>query len=438
MSRVRRFDFSSNGVLATPVRLDNGFFKTEGRIAKTGIQIYRGADGQERRELRLPEEVFDAESLASFEQLPLTNNHPEQMLTADNAHKHAVGSVGRLRADGEYVAALVMITDADAIRAAQQGRSQLSNGYSCEMDDTQDPELTAKWGKYDSIQRKIRGNHVALCDVARAGPGARLRMDAGDAACGDFGDSTDPVVGSLQQEIVKMALKIDGQSFEVTDPNVQVAHDRALANAQKAGADQAAAEKNRADALELAKADVEGKLALLKADAEKMTMCDECGGAGKTDGEECKSCKGEGKMPWKADRADAIKRRIDREVAKGVKVRAALLVKAGEHLSAHVKLDDLSNTEIKKQVVLKLSPHLKDILESRKDEAFVDAAYELATANEKATAPRPIDIVRTVQDPAKTKSDAEPRDDIEKMDGEAVRDLMVARQRARNVKSSQA
>jgi hypothetical protein len=176
VSRVHRLDRAQP--LAPPQRTLEGYLRVDGRVARIGIQEYRDGAGNVRRELRLPEEVFAPESLASFHLVPVTNGHPSSLLDASNAKSYAIGAVGDVRRDGDYVAASLLIHDARAIADIQAGRQQLSNGYTCELDDT-----PGVWNgqRYDSVQRGIRGNHLAIVDVARAGPEARLRLDAGDA-----------------------------------------------------------------------------------------------------------------------------------------------------------------------------------------------------------------------------------------------------------------
>ena len=251
--RVGRYEKLDAASLRPPKRMDNGFLSVEGRIARVGIQEYRRADGSVHRELRLPEEVFDAESLASFHCLPVTNQHPPGMLTTKNAKKYQVGSVGEsVRQDDEYVAAPLMITDADAIEAIEKGRSQLSNGYTAELDETQDQALIAKYGKYDSIQRRIRGNHVALVDIARAGPGASLRLDSDSAMTLNY----DSDVSEEPKLMHKFTM--DGLTIEVADANAQAIVERAV-NAQKDRADVAEgalAEVGKARTAEAARADM--------------------------------------------------------------------------------------------------------------------------------------------------------------------------------------
>ena len=105
--------------------------------------------------------------MRSFQLVPVTNLHPSGLLTPDTAKDHAVGAIGEsVRQDGDHLAATMMIHDAVAMQSISDGRSKLSCGYTCEMDDT--PGVW-KGQAYDAIQRNIVGNHLALVDVARAG-----------------------------------------------------------------------------------------------------------------------------------------------------------------------------------------------------------------------------------------------------------------------------
>jgi hypothetical protein len=75
--------------------------------------------------------------LASFSLAPLTLEHPPEPVTADNVDKYRVGTAGELvRQDGEFVATTVVVENADAIRAVEQGKRELSCGYECELDES--------------------------------------------------------------------------------------------------------------------------------------------------------------------------------------------------------------------------------------------------------------------------------------------------------------
>ena len=175
---VLRYDRASP--LSKPVRLPNGFVRAEGYLTRAGIFVYRDAKGNTVRELRPPEEVMHPDALASFALVPVTNEHPPEALTADNAKQYAVGSVSESVApEGDKVRATLMITDADAIAALDAGRSELSCGYTADV--VIEPG-TWQGQRYDAKQTNIRGNHVALVDAGRAGPTCSIRMDATDVA----------------------------------------------------------------------------------------------------------------------------------------------------------------------------------------------------------------------------------------------------------------
>lgn len=430
--RVRRFDRVEQ--LKPPTKLDNGFLRVEGRIARVGIQEYRDAKGGIRRELRLPEEVFNEDSLNSFRLLPITNDHPPVMLTADNATKYAVGALGEPRKDGDYITSEMLLHDSKAIADALAGKNQLSNGYTAELDDTQDEAITKKWGKYDAIQRGIRGNHCALVSMARAGVEARLRLDGTDAECASFAVPNESMLVSTQsptEEIQPMphSLVIDGMKFETADANAQAQHDRYVDRIRKDAERATADVQAKFDALAKEMADAKAALSALqakhdtltekqKADADKMVKCDECSGKGKIDGNgECKNCEGKGEYAAKTDTAEKRKDSLGRIIARGVKSRAALVVIARKHLGENEKLDDLDDIEIKRRVVKKLNPAAN--LDG-KDEIYVQARFDGCLE----TAPTHIDQAR-----ANATARAVHRDDEAPTNPEDARQKMIERQR---------
>ena len=56
-----------------------GYFYDNPILTRTGIFKYTLEDGSERRELRRPEDVFDPESLASYEGKPIIITHDAQV-----------------------------------------------------------------------------------------------------------------------------------------------------------------------------------------------------------------------------------------------------------------------------------------------------------------------------------------------------------------------
>lgn len=144
---------------------------TDAILARTGKQTYRRSevfsDSDDDSEIevdRKAEEVFAPATLASFENKPITVEHPDENVTPDNYGSLSVGFVRDVRRgktqDGQDVMlGTLVITDAQTIEEIENGEhTDLSCGYDCDIADEANPQ-----------QRNIRGNHVALCEQGRAG-----------------------------------------------------------------------------------------------------------------------------------------------------------------------------------------------------------------------------------------------------------------------------
>ena len=172
--RVRRIDI---GQLAKPVKRADGTMVVQAKLARTGVQMYRNDDGSPRREYRPRTQVADQRSVDSFKLVPFTNNHPPEMVTADNAKQYMAGAVGQdVHMDGDWLVGTIAVFDAATVRDLESGKTEVSNGYDCDLDMT--PGVSPDGEHYDAIQMNITGNHVALVWNARAGHEAAIRMDA--------------------------------------------------------------------------------------------------------------------------------------------------------------------------------------------------------------------------------------------------------------------
>ena len=173
-----------------PRTTKDGYLVANVRVARTGIQIYGGhqvdPDGslglRDRAEVKVyrpPEEVFHQDSLNSYAHRPVTNDHPMELVTADNWKSLAVGQTGgEVVRDGDWVVVPMVLMDSGMIQAVKAGKQELSMGYQCLIDPT--PGVTADGQEYDVIQRNQRMNHLAVVDAARAGPEARIVDKQGD------------------------------------------------------------------------------------------------------------------------------------------------------------------------------------------------------------------------------------------------------------------
>jgi len=214
-AQVQRYDFAE-----LQARVDaDGFLYDTPIAGRVGIQEYRRADGVVVRELRLPEEVFHPDALSSAKGKPITVDHPgEGRVNKKNAHRVTVGTIiSEGKQDGDYVRNDIVIHSPDSIGE----RRQLSYGYSARMDET--PGEHPVYGRYDSIQRDIRINHLSVVKNARAGAIAKLNLDGNE----DF---------STPQEHAPMTVKVKLDSGIEYDAVPEVAAELAKLRADASSA----------------------------------------------------------------------------------------------------------------------------------------------------------------------------------------------------------
>lgn len=170
LKRVVRFD---NIAVDETYYTKEGFLIDHPIVTTVGIFEYMNPDGSTRRELRLPEEVFNPDSLASYEGKPIIITHNAGEITKENVEEEIIGTIlSKAYQEGDNVRAKIVIHDTDKMK--QSGLRELSLGYGLTLDET-----PGEWNghPYDAIQRDIRINHLALVSAARAGEQARLNID---------------------------------------------------------------------------------------------------------------------------------------------------------------------------------------------------------------------------------------------------------------------
>jgi hypothetical protein len=130
------------------------------------------------------------------------------MLTPDNASKNMIGFVaGTPERAGNFIAGKVVVTDSRVIKEIEHGDlGELSCGYFSDDDNT-----PGVWNgqRYDSIQRNIVYNHVALVPrgLGRAGEQVALHLDAEEA----------PLIGDIQmdEKLKELQAKLDAKDAEL-------------------------------------------------------------------------------------------------------------------------------------------------------------------------------------------------------------------------------
>lgn len=140
-------------------------------IARTGSYDYLESEileGGDKNKIvkvfRTDDEVFDPVSIASFENKPFVDDHPQEDVSPENFRELSKGYMRDVRrGTGELSNCLIcdiVVTDPETIEEIKSGRKrELSLGY--------DTRIINKDGKY--VMTQIRGNHLALVDSGRAG-----------------------------------------------------------------------------------------------------------------------------------------------------------------------------------------------------------------------------------------------------------------------------
>ena len=366
MKKVKRFDlFNCDNV----EMLSTGFLRVPVFAARTGIQVYRKADGSSLKEFRPAEEVFSKDAMSTLRSCPITDDHPSEMVTMDNVKELMVGHTSDVvrNEDNKFLATDAIITDKAVIDKIKTGKVQVSMGYEVDLEENPG-EFNGQ--RYDMIQRNIRHNHLAIVDRGRAGPEVRLRLDGDDAVSVDDKQTKEDQMGKLT---------INEKEFDVPTDLAKEVNGLIKANAKL----EKAAKKDEDDGSEALEA-IEAKLDA--ADA-------------KIDALEADKKKAEKAAKEKTDTAD-----FDTKV----KARVAL-----EKTAEKLKVDttDKTDRELKEEIIKTDSP---DFEGEEKSDAYVDARFDMVVeslgksdkANEKAG-----DAISGAR--KSEKKDGEPKEDAE-------------------------
>ena len=147
-------------------------------IARTGRQEYLAKELQIQDRNpddivvvnRTEEEVFNPATIASFEGKPFTNNHPHEDVILSNYDFYQNGHCQNVHRgtgnESQNLVADVYVTNPTAIKDIENGKRQISCGYTCDYIDNGDGTFT---------QSRIRGNHIALVDEGRAGVNVSIK-----------------------------------------------------------------------------------------------------------------------------------------------------------------------------------------------------------------------------------------------------------------------
>ena len=389
----RRYD--QFGYSSSVMKTDEGFLRVQMRATRVGVFKYLRKDGSISRELRHPDEVFDSESLATLAGKPITLLHPKNipngLVTSKNVSQLSVGLSGDtpVVTDNAFVDTTGTITNDRGVREVEKRMElkqdqEVSCGYKCDMIE----ESGIFQGEvYDRRQVNIRYNHIALVPKGRAGNNCKLRLDEDEAILYDK---------HIQLEDNSMeTIKIDGQDFEVSVEaakafrKLEAKHDEALSTSKK----ETAKVEAKVDAINDEMAEVKKTSSKLEAKADGL-------------GDEVKTLKAEKESKMDANTMDAL-----------VEERTSIC-EAATKLVKDFKKDGLSNLEIKKQVIVAISP---DVKLDEKSEDYVDARFDGIVENMDSYSDKLKDVIND-----KTKNDSKDENNNEiKFDSAKARVKML-------------
>ncbi len=164
-----------------------GYLVVPATISRPGTQLYKGIElvacedqlpGHIRPNdpvnvYRPPSEVFKQESVDSFKNIAVTNNHPPEFLNSKNYKEFSVGIVlSDVMNDEKHVQGTIKVTDYETINEIKDGKVDISAGYHSNIyfEEGETPEGEP----YQAVQRDISGNHVAIVMRGRAGSEVKL------------------------------------------------------------------------------------------------------------------------------------------------------------------------------------------------------------------------------------------------------------------------
>lgn len=157
---------------------DQGYMVSEGvKLARVGPMEYLGSElGKERNKVYDvyvdEEQLFHPDTIASFENMPVTINHPDEMeVNARNWEELAKGHITNIRPseDRQFLIGDAIVNSSKAITTIQDGMIEVSCGYDADIE-----EINGKLTKVN-----IRGNHLAVVDEGRCGSDCKLNLNDG-------------------------------------------------------------------------------------------------------------------------------------------------------------------------------------------------------------------------------------------------------------------
>jgi hypothetical protein len=181
-------------------------------IARVGVFPYMKADRSIEMEAKLPTELLSDSTVNSADNRPVTNDH-HGLVTKDNATQLAKGfTADNAHVDDNTLRVDMTIMDGKLIDAINNGKQELSIGFQTNIDQTPGEYNGVA---YDSVQKDIQINHVAVVNQGRAGHKVRLLGDSAEMIDDDVKEGK-----TESMEYTKTRLDSVDQTITVADHDV--------------------------------------------------------------------------------------------------------------------------------------------------------------------------------------------------------------------------
>lgn len=206
-------------LLSNKIDPHTGFLHVNVVLCRSGIQEYVGRElgltgtdsGKFFNVLRPPDEVIKQDSLSTYKNLVVTDEHPaERWVDLENVKFLQKGqvsnvNVGNLENNEVHLKGDMVITDQDLIEKAQNGKVEVSLGYAF--------KLVAEDGVYNGVNYQYKyvdmiANHLSIVSKGRCGPSCSITNDEKHGIIIDE---------NKNQQGVPVKVKINGKEFDVSD-----------------------------------------------------------------------------------------------------------------------------------------------------------------------------------------------------------------------------
>lgn len=248
-------------------------------IARVGVFPYRRADGSYNMEAKLPDELLNPLTVDSANNKPITDEHPGESVNLNNTKKYLKGfTASNAHVEDGKIKVDVTLSDPQLIKEVEDGKEELSIGFNTE---TVPENGEFRGTKYDSVQKNIRINHLAVVNRGRAGHEVRLTGDSAEQVVDKLDD-----LSKQENTMEYTTVRLDGKDITVAkedaavvtgandagkDKNAQIealkAKIKELEGKSSKSNDQAKKSKEKADSLEEENKALQEKLEEFKGDA---------------------------------------------------------------------------------------------------------------------------------------------------------------------------